>query len=178
MRGVEDSGAMARECEWMARALDEARRAAEEGDVPVGAVVVVRGEIIARAHNRREADRDPTAHAELAALRDAAATLGRWRLHGAELYTTLEPCPMCAGAMIAARIDRVVFGARDPKAGACGSVVDLFVPGRFNHRPIVVGDVLGEPCGLVLREFFARRRGHNDQKILAPSALENAPTVP
>jgi tRNA(adenine34) deaminase len=129
---VEDSGAMARECEWMAQALDEARRAAEEGDVPVGAVVVVRGEIIARAHNRREADRDPTAHAELAALRDAAATLGRWRLHGAELYTTLEPCPMCAGAMIAARIDRVVFGARS-KAGACGSVVDLFSPGRFNH---------------------------------------------
>jgi tRNA(adenine34) deaminase len=175
---VEDSGAMARECEWMAQALDEARRAAEEGDVPVGAVVVVRGEIIARAHNRREADRDPTAHAELAALRDAAATLGRWRLHGAELYTTLEPCPMCAGAMIAARIDRVVFGARDPKAGACGSVVDLFSPGRFNHRPSVVGDVLGEPCGLVLREFFARRRGHNDQKTRAPSALENAPTGP
>lgn len=157
---MEDSSAAAREreCEWMACALGEARRAAEEGDVPVGAVVVVRGEIIARAHNRREADRDPTAHAELAALRDAAATLGRWRLHGAELYTTLEPCPMCAGAMIAARIDRVVFGARDPKAGACGSVVDLFVPGRFNHRPAVVGDVLGEACGLVLREFFAARR--------------------
>ncbi len=124
----------------------------------MGAVVVVRGELIARAHNRREADRDPTAHAELLALRDASTLLGRWRLHDAALYTTLEPCPMCAGAIIAARVDRVVFGARDPKAGACGSVVDLFAPGRFNHRPVLIGDVMAEACGQVLREFFSAKR--------------------
>lgn len=158
MRDVEDSDATAREREWMARALDEARLAAEAGDVPVGAVVVVRGEIVARAQNRRERDTDPTAHAELLALRDAAMTLGRWRLTGAEIYSTLEPCPMCAGAMIAARVDRVIFGAFDPKAGACGSVVDLFAPGRFNHRPMVVGGIMAERCGEVLRGFFALRR--------------------
>jgi tRNA(adenine34) deaminase len=139
-------------------ALREAERAAAVGDVPVGALVVVRGEIVARAHNRREADHDPTAHAELIAIRDAALALGRWRLGGATVYTTLEPCPMCAGAMIAARVDRVVFGASDPKAGACGSVVDLFATGTFNHRPVVVGGVMREPCGLVLQEFFEARR--------------------
>lgn len=155
---MEDSDATAREREWMARALDEARLAAEAGDVPVGAVVVVRGEIVARAQNRRERDTDPTAHAELLALRDAAMTLGRWRLTGVEIYSTLEPCPMCAGAMIAARVDRVIFGAFDPKAGACGSVVDLFAPGRFNHRPMVVGGIMAERCGEVLRGFFALRR--------------------
>jgi len=148
----------AQEQEWMACALREARRAAVAGEVPVGAVVVVRGEVVARAHNRREADRDPTAHAELLALRDASTVLGRWRLHGAELYTTLEPCPMCAGALNAARVDRVVFGARDPKAGACGSVVDLFTPGRFNHHPAVIGDIMADACGLVLREFFSAKR--------------------
>ena len=161
MQGGDDNESAwraAQEQEWMACALREARRAALIGEVPVGAVVVVRGELVARAHNRREADRDPTAHAELVALRDASTALGRWRLCGAELYTTLEPCPMCAGAIIAARVDRVVFGARDPKAGACGSVVDLFAPGRFNHRPAVIGDVMADACGQVLREFFSAMR--------------------
>ncbi|MEO5656017.1 MAG: tRNA adenosine(34) deaminase TadA [Nitrospiria bacterium] len=148
----------ARSEEWMARALDEAREAARAGDVPVGALVVSGDRVLARAQNRRERDTDPTAHAELLALQDAAKALGRWRLTGVEIYSTLEPCPMCAGAMIAARIDRVIFGAFDPKAGACGSVVDLFAPGRFNHRPMVVGGVMAERCGEVLREFFAGRR--------------------
>jgi tRNA(adenine34) deaminase len=142
----------------MALALQEARAAAQEGEAPVGAVVVVDGQVIARGRNRRENDRDPTAHAELLALRDAATTLGRWRLTGATVYVTLEPCPMCAGALILARVDRVVFGAADPKAGACGSVVDLFEPGRFNHCPEIVGGVMAEACGRALSEFFAERR--------------------
>lgn len=142
----------------MALALNEAKTAAREGEAPVGAVVVVNGEVIARSRNRRESDRDPTAHAELIALREAATTLGRWRLTGATVYVTLEPCPMCAGALILARVDRVVFGAADPKAGACGSVVDLFEPGRFNHRPEIVSGVMAEACGRALSGFFAERR--------------------
>jgi tRNA(adenine34) deaminase len=144
--------------QWMALALQEAEIAAQEGEAPVGAVVVVGGEMVARARNRREGERDPTAHAELIAVRDAATTLGRWRLTGATVYVTLEPCPMCAGAMILARVDRVVYGATDPKAGACGSVVNLFEPGRFNHRPDILGGVGAEACGRVLREFFEGKR--------------------
>lgn len=144
--------------QWMALALEEAAAAARDGEVPVGAVVILDGEVVARARNRREGDRDPTAHAELIAVRDAATTLGRWRLTGATVYVTLEPCPMCAGAMMLARVDRVVYGAADPKAGACGSVVDLFEPGRFNHRPEIVGGVMAEACGRVLSEFFAGKR--------------------
>ena len=146
---------------WMALALDHAHRAAAQGEVPVGAVVVSRGQVISVAHNQRERDADPLAHAELLALRAAASLLGRWRLSEVELYSTLEPCPMCAGASIAARVAKVVFGARDPKAGACGSVVDLFVPGQFNHCPEVVGGVLAEDCGRVLREFFGARRARS-----------------
>lgn len=144
--------------QWMGFALQEAKAAAREDEAPVGAIVVLGGEVVARACNRRESDRDPTAHAELIALRDAATTLGRWRLSGATLYVTLEPCPMCAGAMILARVDRVVYGAADPKAGACGSVVDLFEPGRFNHRPEIIGGVMAAACGRVLSEFFSGKR--------------------
>jgi tRNA(adenine34) deaminase len=142
----------------MALALQEAETAAREDEVPVGAVVVVGGDVVARARNRREGDRDPTAHAELLALRDAAMALGRWRLTGATVYVTLEPCPMCAGAMILARVDRIVYGAADAKAGACGSVVNVFEPGKFNHRPDIVGGVRSHACGRVLSEFFAGKR--------------------
>jgi tRNA(adenine34) deaminase len=150
---------------WMALALEEARAAARDGEAPVGAVVVVGGEVVARGRNRRETDQDPTAHAELVAVRDAAGSLGRWRLSGATVYVTLEPCPMCAGALILARVDRIVFGAYDPKAGACGSVVDLFDGGRFNHRPDIVGGVMAEACGRVLTEFFEERRQQGQDKV-------------
>ncbi|MFZ5862200.1 MAG: tRNA adenosine(34) deaminase TadA [Nitrospirota bacterium] len=156
---------------WMALALEEARAAAREGEAPVGAIVVVDGEVAARGRNRRETDRDPTAHAELIAVRDAAEHLGRWRLSGATVYVTLEPCPMCAGALILARVDRIVFGAYDPKAGACGSVVDLFESGRFNHRPEIVGGVMAEACGRVLSEFFEGRRGQQKIKIERSGSL-------
>jgi tRNA(adenine34) deaminase len=147
----------------MALALEEAEAAAREGEAPVGAVVVVDGEVVARGRNRRETDRDPTAHAELLAVREAAERLGRWRLSGATVYVTLEPCPMCAGALILSRVDRIVFGAFDPKAGACGSVVDLFQAGQFNHRPEIVGGVIGDACGRVLTEFFAGKRNKQGQ---------------
>jgi tRNA(adenine34) deaminase len=155
----------------MVLALEEARAAARDGEAPVGAVVVVGGEVVARGRNRRETDRDPTAHAELIAVRDAAETLGRWRLSGATVYVTLEPCPMCAGALILARVDRIVFGAYDPKAGACGSVVDLFDGERFNHRPDIVGGVMAEACGRVLTEFFEERRKHGQDKVKISGSL-------
>ena len=142
----------------MALALDEAREAAAQGDAPIGAVVVHDGEVIARAHNRRECDRDPTAHAELLALQRAAAVLGRWRLTGCTFYVTLEPCAMCAGALVLARIGRLVYGCDDPKAGACGSVMDLVREPRLNHRIEVTRGVLADECGRLLKEFFADRR--------------------
>jgi tRNA(adenine34) deaminase len=139
-------------------ALEEARSALEHGDVPVGAVVVVGGEVVARRHNERELRADPTAHAELLALRDAAATLGRWRLDDATLVVTLEPCPMCAGALVNARVAGVVFGAADPKAGACGSLYNLAADPRLNHELTVQGGVLGDECAALLTGFFAERR--------------------
>lgn len=142
----------------MRRALDEARRAGDE-DVPVGAVVFgPDGAPVARAHNRREADGDPTAHAEIVALREAARVTGGWRLTGCTLVVTLEPCAMCAGAAVLARVDRVVFGATDPKAGAAGSLWDVLGDPRLNHRPEVTGGVLAGECGALLRAFFAARR--------------------
>ena len=146
------------DAEWMALALDLAREAADHGDVPVGAVIVRDGEVVASAGNRREADRDPTAHAELLAIQEAAAVMGGWRLPGATLYVTLEPCAMCAGAIVLARIPRVVFGATDPKAGAAGSLIDVLGEPGLNHRPEVESGVLEEECGAVLSEFFAARR--------------------
>jgi tRNA(adenine34) deaminase len=143
---------------FMRLALREAERAAEHGDVPIGAVVVVAGEVAAAAHNERELRQDPTAHAEILALRAAAAAVGSWRVLDAVMYVTLEPCAMCAGAIVLARVPRVVFGASDPKAGACGSVLDVLGEPRLNHRPEVAGGLLAAECGTLLSEFFAARR--------------------
>ena len=128
-------------------------------DIPVGAVILDEaGTVLARARNRREADRDPVAHAEIVAIRQAALALGQWRLTGLTLVVTLEPCTMCAGAVTAARLDRVVYGATDPKAGAAGSLWDVLRDTRLNHRPEVIGGVLAEQCGALLRDFFESRR--------------------
>jgi tRNA(adenine34) deaminase len=139
-------------------ALEQARLAAEGDDVPIGAVIIREGELIAAAGNRREADLDPTAHAEVLAIRQAATALGGWRLPGTALYVTLEPCAMCAGAIVLARIPRVVFGAADPKAGAAGSVLDVLGEAALNHRPEVLGGVRSQECGALLTGFFAARR--------------------
>ena len=143
---------------WMAAALEDAHAAAALGEVPVGAVVERDGALVARAGNRTVTDRDPTAHAESLALRAAARAVGDWRLHGCTLYVTLEPCAMCAGALVLARVDRVVFGAWDAKAGMAGSVGDLLRHPRLNHRPEVLGGVLEAECGAVLQRFFRERR--------------------
>jgi tRNA(adenine34) deaminase len=142
--------------QWMRAALDAAAGAGE--DVPVGAVVVSRDSVVAAASNRTVRDQDPTAHAEVLALRAASAALGRWRLAGCTLYVTLEPCAMCAGALVLARVDRVVFGAWDDKAGMAGSVGDVLRHPRLNHRPAVRGGVLADACGASLRAFFAAQR--------------------
>lgn len=135
-----------------------AREAGARGEVPVGAIVVRDGVVVGRGGNAPIAANDPTAHAEIAALRDAANVVGNYRLPGCELYVTLEPCPMCAGAILHARIARLVFGASDPKTGACGSVVDLFAQSRLNHHATVTGGARAEECGSLLSEFFAARR--------------------
>lgn len=141
----------------MREALKLADEAAAAGEAPIGCVIVRNGVIVGRGMNRRERDRDALAHAELCAIAEACRTLGGWRLFGCELYVTLEPCPMCAGAIINARIDRVIFGAFDPKAGSCGSVVDLFsLP--YNHKPELVGGMLEEECAARLRDFFGALR--------------------
>ena len=145
--------------QWMRRALAAAEQAAPGGDVPVGAVLVCGGALVAEAANRTVRDHDATAHAEVLAVRAASRALGRWRLSGCTLYVTLEPCAMCAGALVLARVDRVVFGAWDDKAGMVGSVGDLLRHPRLNHRPAVRGGVLEGECGALLRAFFAARRG-------------------
>ena len=142
----------------MELALDLARQAGDAGDVPVGAVMVVDGTVVGSGRNQREADQDPTAHAEMIALRAAAATLGTWRLTSAVMYVTLEPCPMCAGALVAARVGGLVFGATDPKAGACGSLYNLCVDPRLNHELPVTAGVMGAECSNLLSEWFAARR--------------------
>ena len=140
-------------------ALDEARRALESGDVPIGALVLdPDGSVIGRGHNVRERDGDPTGHAELVAVRQAAQFLGEWRLAGCTLVVTLEPCTMCAGAIVLSRLDRLVFGAFDPKAGAVGSLWDVVRDRRLNHRPEVVSGVLAEECAALLDDFFAHQR--------------------
>ena len=143
---------------FMGEALALARAAQARGEVPVGAVVVRDGEIVGRGGNAPIAAADPTAHAEIAALRDAGRRLGNYRLPGCDLYVTIEPCAMCAGAILHARIRRVVFGARDPKTGACGSVVDLFAEPRLNHHATVAGGVLAAESGALLSAFFSARR--------------------
>lgn len=145
--------------EAMQEALALARAAAGAGEVPVGAVAVLEGRIVGRGANAREVARDPTAHAELLALQEAARTLGRWRLSGVTIFVTLEPCAMCAGAMVLARIDRLVYAASDPKAGAAGSLMDLTGDPRLNHRFPVERGLLGEEAGELLRGFFRARRG-------------------
>ena len=142
----------------MRAALDEARKAFDEDELPIGAVVVCDGRIIARAHNMREQLHDPTAHAEILAMRAAAAYLGGWRLHRCDLYVTIEPCPMCAGAAVQARINSVVFGAADDKAGCCGTIYNLLNESSFNHKVTVVSGVLEEDCRNLMSEFFRRKR--------------------
>src|SRR5205085_8879697 len=149
--GVNDSA-------FMQAALGLAGEAAALGEVPVGAVVVKDGEIIGRGYNRPISSADPTAHAEIVALREASSKLGNYRLPGCELYVTLEPCAMCVGAMVHARIARIVYGATDPKTGACGSIADLPAIAHWNHHGVFSGGVLAEECGAVLRRFFADRR--------------------
>lgn len=145
--------------EYMQAALALAAEAAEAGEVPVGAIVVKDGEIVGRGYNAPISTHDPSAHAEIRAMRDAAKNLGNYRLVGCTLYVTLEPCAMCAGAIQHARIARVVFGAADPKTGACGSVVNLMEEARLNHHATVEGGVMAQECGRTLNAFFAARRG-------------------
>jgi tRNA(adenine34) deaminase len=146
---------------FMTEALQQARAAAEIGEVPIGAVVVCDGRVVASAFNRREIDADPTAHAEMIAVRQAAEALGRWRLEGCTVYVTLEPCPMCAGALHAARVDACVYGAVDPKAGALGTLYDIASDTRLNHRYEVISGVLADESSALLKEFFSglRARG-------------------
>lgn len=143
---------------WMKVALEEARRAAEEGEVPIGAVAVLAGETLARSHNRSVQLSDPTAHAEILALREAGRALGNYRLGGVHLYVTVEPCAMCAGALIWSRVERLVYGAPDEKAGAVVSTADLLRPGRFNHTVAVRAGVLERECREVIQDFFRARR--------------------
>lgn len=143
---------------WMARALEQARRAFEVGEVPVGAVVVHSGEVIGEGHNQRETLNDPTAHAEMIAITQAALALNSWRLIDCTLYVTLEPCPMCAGAIVQARLPRLVYGAADPKAGACHSLFSITDDPRLNHRVVVLPGVLADAGRQLLQEFFAQQR--------------------
>jgi len=143
---------------WMRRALNLAKRAGRRGEAPVAALVVMDGRVVGRAGNQRERRRDATAHAEILALRQACGAVGAWRLTGASLYVTLEPCAMCAGAMVLARVGRLVYGARDSRAGAAGSLFDVVREPKLNHRLAVTGGVLEAECGAVLSEFFRERR--------------------
>ena len=144
--------------QFMRAAIESAKIADENGDVPIGAVIVYKNQIIAKAYNQREQLRDPTAHAEIIALTQAAAALENWHLNGCTMYVTLEPCPMCAGALVLSRMDRLVYGCDDPKAGACKSLYNIVTDGRLNHRLVVTSSVLQEQCREQLQGFFARRR--------------------
>ena len=151
------------DADWMSRALGWARLAAERGEVPIGAVVVRGGELIAGAHDSKETFRDPTAHAEMLALQEAARATGDWRLDGAVLYVTLEPCPMCAGALVQSRIGRLVYGASNVRWGACSTDPNILAQPRFNHRVEVTAGVLEEECASLLRETFKRYRGRESK---------------
>ncbi len=144
--------------EYMQEALKEANAAAAEGEVPIGAVIVRGGEIIARAHNRTEQAKDPTAHAEILAIREAASRLGGWRLPGCSMYVTVEPCSMCAGAMVWSRIERLYIGAMDPKAGACGSLYNIPCDSRLNHNVEIETGLMGEECSRLMKDFFRKLR--------------------
>ena len=162
----------------MRLALDQAQNAALVGEVPVGAVILRAGQVIATGYNRPITEHDPTAHAEIVALRHAAQLLQNYRLPECELFVTLEPCAMCAMELMHARFKRVVFGAADPKTGAAGSVVDLFADGRLNHHTQLVGGVLGDACGQVLRDFFAERREQYRQRRTVAGAEDGPPPIP
>ena len=149
---------------FMALAIEQAQIAEENGDVPIGAVIVYKNQIIGKAYNQREQLKDPTAHAEIIALTQAAAFLESWRLHGCTMYVTLEPCPMCAGALVLSRMDRLVYGCDDPKTGACKSLYNIVQDERLNHRLEVTGGVLAEECSKILQDFFLRRRIENNQQ--------------
>ncbi len=151
MPGMNDEG-------FMRLALKEAQAARAEDEVPVGCVIVLGGKVIGRAHNQRERLKDPTAHAEMIAITQAAEAVGGWRLEGCDLYVTLEPCAMCAGAIVLARVRRVVYGAGDPKAGACGSLMNLVQDPRLNHRTDLLSGLLGEECGGILTGYFRSKR--------------------
>lgn len=152
---------------WMRVAIEEAKKASDIGEVPIGAVIVKDNQLIAKAHNLREVDQQAVAHAELLAIQEANHILEKWRLEGATLYVTLEPCPMCAGAIIMSRLDRVVFGAKDPKAGCAGSLMNLLTDQRFNHQAEVVEGVLAEECSQLLKSFFKSLRERNKRLKLA-----------
>lgn len=143
---------------YMRVALDEAKLAFDEEEVPIGAIVVCDGRVISKAHNMREQLHDPTAHAEILAMRRAAQYLGGWRLHRCDLYVTIEPCPMCAGAIVQARINSLIFGAADAKAGCCGTIYNLLDDARFNHKVCVTGGVLQDECAKIMSDFFRRKR--------------------
>ncbi|MGA7750921.1 MAG: tRNA adenosine(34) deaminase TadA [Gallionella sp.] len=157
------------DADYMRHALEQANRARAAGEVPVGAVVVLDGEIIGRGYNAPISRHDPSAHAEMMALRDAAQNIGNYRLVGCELFVTLEPCLMCAGAIMHARIARLVYGARDPKTGACGSVVDAFAEQRLNYHTEVTAGVLADECGAMLSDFFALRRAQQRADQVNPA---------
>ena len=146
---------------YMRLAIDAAHIAEENGDVPIGAVIVYQDRVIGRAYNQREQLTDPTAHAEIVALTQAATFMETWRLHGCTIYVTLEPCPMCAGALVLGRLDRLVYGCDDPKAGACGSLYDIVRDERLNHRLEVTSGVLANECAKLLQDFFRERRPNN-----------------
>jgi tRNA(adenine34) deaminase len=149
---------------YMKMAIEQAKIAEENGDVPIGAVIVYKNQIIGKAYNQREQLKDPTAHAEIIALTQAAAFLESWRLNGCTMYVTLEPCPMCAGALVLARMDRLVYGCDDPKTGACKSLYNIVQDERLNHRLEVTRGVLAEDCSIMLQDFFQRRRIENTQQ--------------
>ncbi len=154
-----DSKLLHDDSHWMELALEQAHIAVAEGEVPVGALVIKDGQIVGRGHNRNLQQNDPTAHAEVMAMREAASKLGNHRLPGCTLYATIEPCAMCAGAMVHARLSRLVFGAFDPKAGAAGSVLEVLNHPRLNHKLEITPGVLAEECSAILKRFFAERRG-------------------
>lgn len=158
---------------YMRYALREAERAMEQGEVPVGCVIVHEGELVAKAHNQRETLQDPTAHAEVLAITQAANHIGSWRLENTRMYVTLEPCAMCAGAIVLARIPEIIFGAHDPKAGCTGSLMNLLQDKRFNHNPTLSSGVLGMECGGILTEFFRRIRANPRNARPAPNPEDN-----
>ncbi|SMO93592.1 tRNA adenosine(34) deaminase TadA [Melghirimyces algeriensis] len=153
---------------WMKEAMAEAEKAERIGEVPIGAVIIQNGEIVGRGYNLRETDGDPTAHAEMIAIRQAAQQLGDWRLTGCHLYVTLEPCPMCSGAIILARLDSVVYGAYDPKAGCAGTLMNLLQDTRFNHQPEVINGIMEEECAELLTDFFRKLRKRKSIKRNLP----------